>query len=433
MEVTRSSPARVSRARFAWIEEQSAAWLESGLIDEPTRRRILDSYAVESSERRGMTALVLVAVLMCGIGLLLLIGYNWARIPAAVKVALVCGLVAAAFIASAVAYARNRSALGEILAFAGTFVFGNGIWLIADVLHIQGYFPDGFWWFAIGALATALLLRSRYAGFGAAVLFGLWIIVDGASSEQPSFSFVAIWPLLVLHAYRVRSPAMLGVIAFLAPLWVLAATSDDSAVWLGATVLTAGAVYFAGAAAHEDASMKRAWQTTGLAALLLLLVPLMVADIHEDLAPVRPMGASMAIGAAAGAFALWRALTRTQDVKDLGVACVIAATAVWAVVIGAGLVRNMPATAISATILFSAAVLGLAVSLIRAALRSSHTHELVFGVLFALAFLVVRWVSVLENLLWSGALLLGTGAALLWIARMWRRREVVRAAAGSAS
>ena len=46
-----------------------------------------------------------------------------------------------------------------------------------------------------------------------------------------------------------------------------------------------------------------------------------------------------------------------------------------------------------------------------------------FGVLFGLAFLIVRWASVIENLLWSGLLLLVTGGGLLFIARQWLRRD----------
>jgi len=44
-------------------------------------------------------------------------------------------------------------------------------------------------------------------------------------------------------------------------------------------------------------------------------------------------------------------------------------------------------------------------------------------VVFGLAFLIVRWTSVLENLLWSGLLLLIAGGGLLYIARLWLHRD----------
>jgi len=199
-------------------------------------------------------------------------------------------------------------------------------------------------------------------------------------------------------------------------------------------VLTAGAVYFAGGVIRGSEAMRGAWQASGLTALLVALIPLMVSDVHEELAGVRPITLTAVTAAIAGAIALWGAVTRVRDIKDVGVACVLAMTAVWTIVAGTSLVdmRATP-TVLSATMLFSAATLGLAVALIRAALRSSSMPELVFGVLFAIAFLIVRWVSVLENLLWSGALLVATGAALLWIARLWRRRDRPAAPARSAS
>src|SRR5204863_8565155 len=75
------------------------------------------------------------------------------------------------------------------------------------------------------------------------------------------------------------------------------------------------------------------------------------------------------------------------------------------------------------TVAFSAVALVLCVTLIRSAFRSNRTADLVFGVLFGLAFLIVRWTSVIENLLWSGLLLFVTGGGLLFVARQWLRRD----------
>jgi hypothetical protein len=75
--------------------------------------------------------------------------------------------------------------------------------------------------------------------------------------------------------------------------------------------------------------------------------------------------------------------------------------------------------------------LAMSVTLIRNALRSNRTSDLVFGLLFGLAFVLVRWASVLENLLWSGLFLLVAGGGLLVVARLWLRRDG-RAIAGRA-
>ena len=107
---------------------------------------------------------MLLGALMFGIGVLLLIGYNWARLPVNGKIAIIMSSVALAFGGSAVTYARQHRLAGEILAFIGVLLYGNAIWLIAQVLHIRGNFPDAFMWWAIGALVCAWLVRSRVIG-----------------------------------------------------------------------------------------------------------------------------------------------------------------------------------------------------------------------------------------------------------------------------
>ena len=75
------TPTPISQGRSAWLEGQAAEWLRKGLVDADTRDRILASYAVQSAEGRGLLALVLLGALMFGIGVLLVIGYNWDRVP----------------------------------------------------------------------------------------------------------------------------------------------------------------------------------------------------------------------------------------------------------------------------------------------------------------------------------------------------------------
>jgi hypothetical protein len=59
--------------------------------------------------------------------------------------------------------------------------------------------------------------------------------------------------------------------------------------------------------------------------------------------------------------------------------------------------------------------------------------DLVFGVLFTMAFLIVRWVSLVNDMLLSGLLLLATGAGLLFLARLWRGRDRASASARRSS
>src|SRR5690242_14129606 len=101
----------LSRRTFDWLQAESRNWVNDGMLDEPSRQRILSRYDTDSLPHRGTMALTLIAVLMCGIGVLLVIGYNWDRITAAVKVAMIMASVGAAFGGAAFAYGRKRHTL----------------------------------------------------------------------------------------------------------------------------------------------------------------------------------------------------------------------------------------------------------------------------------------------------------------------------------
>lgn len=416
-------PVQISPSRLSWLERESERWRASGLVDDETRRHIMADYQAISTERRTLMALVVVAVLMCGIGLVLLIGYNWQQIPPSAKIGILLAGVAAAFTGAAVSYARARAVLGETLAFAGTLVFGNAIWLIAQVLNIRGHFPDAFFWFGIGALACAWLVESRWIGIEAVVLFAVWILAESTFMPRPIYAFLPLSALSVLLAYRLSSPAMLVTAAFSVATWVAIATSGSpgSVVMPAAVVLAGCAIFAAGRWRRGDESMQLGWRVAGLLVILIAFVPLMVTAVHGT---IRDGGAtsSLAIGMVIALVAIASAGWKPAAAADAGVAVVVSVVTIWAVLVGSGVLEGTLAARVG-TVAFSALAIVMGLSLIRTALVSHRLVDLVFGVLFALTFLIVRWVSVIENMLWSGAFLLVTGAGLLLVARLWRSRR----------
>lgn len=421
---------RIAERRFRWLEEQSAAWTAAGLIDEPGRRRILGSYEPESPQRRSMLALVVLAVLIAGVGLLLLIGYNWSRIPGAVKIGGILVAVATAFGASAAAYRAGRATAGEALAFGGTLVFGNGIWLIAQVLHLQGHFPDAFLWFGIGALASAYLVTSRWIGIEAAILLLAWIVAESTILPEVPSAFFIVWPSAVVIAYRLGSPVMLRIAAFALAVSVAVGTRYLADGPLGPPLLAVAGCAIYAAGCWDPGRMRRAWHTSGLVVLLVGLVPLMIAAAQREFLRIAPAHtvSQYAVAALLLAVALSPLAGRAVTIADRTVAATAAAAAGWAL---ASLAQVTSPT--GSTIFFSALTLIVGVALIRTALRRGRFSDLTFGVLFLLGFLVVRWASVVENLFWSGSLLLLTGAGLLLLARLWRGRDAAATPAGGES
>lgn len=425
-----AAPRRLPAPGLTWLQSESSRWVAEGIIDLSVRDRILAGYADDARPHRGTLALILMAVVMCGVGVLLVIGYNWQRIGPTVKIAMVLTAVAGAFAASAFAYARQRHTLGEVLAFAGTLLFGNGIWLIAQVLHLQGHFPDAFLWFALGSLLCAWLAGSKAIGIQAAILLGVWIGAEATFFPRPIWSFLAIWPAAVWVCYQVRSPVMLRILAFSAALWVLVSNirPGHEVGWSGAVALTGCALYAMSRWHAHDRSMGAAWRTAGLAVLAFAFVPLMTGHLGGRSVP--GFDSALVITGVLAMAAL-SAGTRIAGPVDWAIAISGVLTASWTLALRLGIFPEAAWRGTAAKVLFSALALAMSVTLIRNALRSNRTSDLVFGLLFGLAFVLVRWASVLENLLWSGLFLLVAGGGLLVVARLWLRRDG-RAIAGRA-
>jgi uncharacterized membrane protein len=429
---------RISRAQSAWLEAQSARWVAAGLLDSEARDRILATYDVESAEHRSMLALLLLGALMFGIGVLLLVGYNWAAIPAAGKIAVLVGSVIVAFGGAALAFARRHPLIGETVALVGVLLYGNAIWLIAQVLHIQGNYPDGFMWWAVGALATAVLVHSRIVGIGATIVMVAWTIAAGINEREPPFaSFLILWPAAVAAAYLVHSPTMVRVGAAAAAIWVgfVAQRPDSPSVIVGLAALAACAFAAAGTWHAPSSRMALAWRSSGLAILLVAFVPLLSTAMHRH---GMYDGRSLSVERHAMPLALlllvvavspvlrWIGLLKREQASPPDPAAVMTvvtafAVAVWLALIAAGY-SGSDMWKLGATTAFSLLSLGLAVSLIRTALHTDRSSTLAFGVGFALAFLVVRWASLIDSMLWSGLMLLAASGGFFVIARLWRNR-----------
>lgn len=426
---------RIPPARFEWLTRESERWRDGGLLDEVGRTRLLACYEPEPAQARGMTALVVLAALMVGIGVLLLIGYNWARLGPVTKVAITMSGVAAFFAGSALAYARRHNLAAETLALIGTFAYSNSIWLIAQVLHIQGHFPDGFMWSAVGALAAAIVIRSKWIAIEAAIFAVAWVWAAGiVPPYTPPLAFLVFAPAAIMMAYTLGSPVMLRIAAFAVALFVLLigpAQLFDGAhvVFFSAVCLTGCAFYAIGAWHARDLLMRRAWQSTGLLVLLISFLVLLIADFHREVRGGDWWNGATAAGLIAFAITATLARRRARDVGALAILTAAIIVVIWTTLVVPGVRQPQHVW----VVVFSALALMISVALIRTALLKNDAMVLAFGTLFGLEFLIVRWTSVIENMLWSGLMLLAAGGGLLLIARLWRHRGQTVAVTGRIS
>ena len=427
----------VGARRYAWLRRQTEVWQRHGVVgpDQAAQVLGLDDPSPGFGAARAAFGVAGLAVLMAAIALLLVVGYNWDALARGVKVAILLGTVAGTFGASAVAYARARPRLGEMLAFAGTLLYGNAIFLLAGVFHIRAHDPDGVFWWMAGTLATALLLQSRLIAATALALLLFWVPFEGAEYARPNYWFLPAAAAAAWLAARLRSEGLLGLTTMIATLWLLVtgAFAFDAGLAAFGPALALGAAYVSigrldqlawgsaphpGSVARED-GMGRALVAAGLLTVGVSLLPLMSVGVHQEIEivmslawPTAVMTAIFAVIAAGLPLAGGRARSDWPILAAAGFAVG------WLVTVA--IVDVDRAVAIALAVGASALTLAFAIWLMRDGARGGSALQFAAGAAFALGFVAVRWASAVGSLLWSALILALASASLLWMAWLWR-------------
>ncbi len=376
---------------------------------------------------------------MAAVGVLLLIGHNWDSIPRSAKVTLIFSAVAASFAASAISYARGKAAPGELFAFAGTLLYGNAIWLLAQVFHIRAHYPDGVLWWMIGALITAHALRSVVTGVEAVILLSVWAGMESMAFQDPAYGFWIGVILILGLALRLGSAVLAVLAAASIPIWLLFAGFNAWMVPGQAFTLSllAGCAIFATSGFWPRPAVADAWGTTGLAVILCSMIPLTFSDYHSTgwyfgRSPrlVESVAAGLILLALAAAG--WIHGKRRGERIAVAIPVVAAAGALGLLVaVLAGSARELE-VAMFLAILFSATSVLVAVWEIQRGISRDQGRSFFTGVLYLLLFVLIRWMDLIGDMV-SSAGLFFVAALVLWAtARYWQGRRRVTALPGEA-
>jgi uncharacterized membrane protein len=202
--------------RIRWLLAELDCWKAEGLVSAEQAELLRTRYASRADATSwGGIVFASAGAVVLGLGVILLLAYNWDDIPKFGKLA----LVFAAIIASHVAGLRWRrqsdwrQPLSAALSLQGTMFFGAGIWLVAQIYHIDEHYPTGFLIWALGAVALAWALDSVLQALLATVLLAIW-----GGCEVFSFRDPHVWALPVVAlvitplAWRRRSSVLLAVV-----------------------------------------------------------------------------------------------------------------------------------------------------------------------------------------------------------------------------
>ena len=149
-----------------WLLNELESWQNQGLISEDQQLAILKQYEtgadVDARQgNRSIAVLMSLAAFMIGLAVLLLIGFNWEARPDFVKLALIIGSLWGSH-ALGDRLQRQNAGIGKVHAahFLGCFLYGCGIWLVAQIFHLSAHYPNGCWLWAVGIFPFAMLLNS---------------------------------------------------------------------------------------------------------------------------------------------------------------------------------------------------------------------------------------------------------------------------------
>jgi predicted membrane protein DUF2157 len=440
----------ITAKQRAWLLDQLSLWRRDAIVSDQQAQRIADLYegAGEMAERgrsRAVFVLMAAAATLVGLAALLLIGYNWDQLSRLTKLAIVLGVIALTHAAGfSLRYRRNAAALSENVSFLGCLFYGAGIWLVAQVFHINAHYPDGVWWWAIGVLPFALCLETRLLHALLVGLLGLW-----AGMEVLNFGHLGAWlfgrwdslpngayslPLLalpgILWAYRKQSVPTLSLYVPLLAWWTVLQVfvwgRESNPIYFVGGV---GALLLVIAESHAAGS-RFAVPYRHYGSLLVggALVPLSFIDLNKHLGlSFNLVGPSPLLGIAGLAIVLLtqRTITRRQAIP-LGISLLMALLPLLA----AG--ARGPAGAQAAvlpTVLVNVAMLAGAFWLMQVGLREDRGRPFGAGVLYFLLWAVLRYVDLFGDfggMLGAALMFFMCGGALFAVAKYWQGRKEVR-------
>ncbi|CAB1076743.1 hypothetical protein D1AOALGA4SA_4538 [Olavius algarvensis Delta 1 endosymbiont] len=204
-----------------WLLAEIDIWLNEGLIGSDQAESLIRRYREsEQGPAWGRIIFFSIGAILFGLGVILLFAYNWERMHKFAKLAVIAmALLTAHGMGFWLRQSGGRyQAAGEGLHLTGTMFFGAGIWLTAQIYHINEHYPTAFLVWGMGALAMAWSLPSISHAILATALVVLWNGFEAIDFKNPRqlSPFIILAGLMPLAwIYRARVLLAATIAAFL--------------------------------------------------------------------------------------------------------------------------------------------------------------------------------------------------------------------------
>ncbi len=283
----------------SWLVKESRHWVDRQIVSQQQAEQILSIYPEHQASRWGKMLISGFGAVMIGLGVILLFAYNWDEMSRFTKMALVLGVLAATHFAAFQARLKNRQALSESLFVLGTMLFGAGIWLVAQVYHLDEHYPNAFLLWGLGAMALAWALPSLPQAIMAVMLVMVWHMVEVFDFEFASHHaliilLLGIFPLI----WILKSPllARLASAAFFISVGLTTVTVDEHLLTSVLVLVASGVIFLSQATARQaNPLLKHIGDELAKPAYLVFIIILFLlsfSEMSDDLLRVRFRGAT---------------------------------------------------------------------------------------------------------------------------------------------
>ena len=444
-----------------WLVAELESWAALGLIDGTQASKIIDLYETPEElglrrSDRGIQVLSGLAALLVGLAILLLVGFNWAILPDALKLIAIFITIAATHLGGLfLRYRLGQPAKSEVVFFLGCLFFGAGIFLVAQIFNLSAENFDGLWWWALGTLPFALLLDGAllhtlfvgllglYLWFSvlgrldARVFFGSWRILGNSYLSVPLLALVGLgW------AYRKRAPKVVGLYVPLLCWWLVlqpfAWGLRDNPVYFVGSV---GCLLLILAECHREGDpMAVPYRLYGAMLVAGVLIPLTYFSFHSgidvaDFSPAILVETTAILVASVLAIAITVGIRRRSSGDGVPPAHSplianrrVLAPALLALCMGTvAFYEILVRDPIVPTLLANLAMLVLAFWLMMLGMKQDRGRPFTAGGVYFLLWAVLRYIDLFGDfggMLGAAAMFFLCGATLFGLARYWQHRRL---------
>lgn len=174
-------------SHLEWLATELTTWREKGIITTSQAGDIQNLYSPSkktTGQNLAFYSLIWAASILCGISLLLVLGYNWDFMGYIPRLGILFGITIA-FQAGAFCtrFFSDKSLLSEILACLGSISFGISLFLIGQTFNLDGSEHEVIWWWIAGSIPVAFLGQSPINWLLISILELAWCTALVAQSD----------------------------------------------------------------------------------------------------------------------------------------------------------------------------------------------------------------------------------------------------------